>query len=54
MNGVRCFSGYILPAPGEKDDRTVVFSVLTNNIPGNSSTVYAILDEIILSLAAEP
>ena len=54
MNGVRCFSGYILPAPGEKDDRTVVFSVLTNNIPGNSSTVYAILDEIILSLAEEP
>lgn len=54
MNGVRCFSGYILPAPGEKDDRTVAFSVLTNNIPGNSATVFAILDEIILSLAAEP
>ena len=54
MNGVRCFSGYILPAPGEKDDRTVVFSILTNNIPGNTNTVYAILDEIILSLAAEP
>lgn len=54
MNGVRCFSGYILPPAGEKDDRTVVFSVLTNNIPGNSATVFAILDEIILSLAAEP
>ncbi|MBO4475371.1 MAG: D-alanyl-D-alanine carboxypeptidase [Bacteroidales bacterium] len=54
MNGVRCFSGYILPAPGEDKDRTVTFSILTNNIPGQSSTVYAILDELILSLADEP
>ncbi len=54
MNGVRCFSGYILPVTGEKEDRTVTFSILTNNIPGSSATVYSIIDEIIASLAAEP
>ena len=54
MNGVRSFSGYILPAPGEEDSRTVVFSIITNNISGSSATVAAIIDDIILSLAKEP
>ncbi|MBR4826705.1 MAG: D-alanyl-D-alanine carboxypeptidase [Bacteroidales bacterium] len=53
MNGVRCFSGYILPPAGADSKKTVVFSILTNNIPGSSSTVFAILDELILSLAGE-
>ena len=54
MNGVRSFSGYILPAPGEKESQTIVFSVITNNVSGPSATVGAILDDIILSLAKEP
>ncbi len=54
MNGVRSFSGYILPAPGEDDSRTIVFSVITNNVSGPSATVGNILDDIILSLAQEP
>ena len=53
MNGVRCMSGYILPAPGEDDSRTVIFSILTNNVVAASATTAQILDEIILSLAAE-
>ena len=54
MNGVRCMSGYILPAPGEDRSRTVVFSILTNNVTAASATTAQILDEIILSLANEP
>ena len=54
MNGVRCMSGYILPAPGEEDSRTIVFSILTNNVVATSATTATILDEIILSLAGEP
>jgi len=53
MNGVRCMSGYILPAPGEDESRTVVFSILTNNVVAASATTATILDEIILSLASE-
>ena len=54
MNGVRSFSGYILPAPGEAESRTIVFSIITNNVSGSSATVASILDDIILSLAKEP
>ena len=54
MNGVRCMSGYILPPPGQEQSRTIVFSILTNNITASSSTTAQILDEIILSLASEP
>lgn len=56
MNGVVCFSGYILPAKGSQTQEPVVFSILTNDIGGASSasSVYAIIDEIILSLAQEP
>lgn len=54
MGGVRSFSGYILPAPGEDESRTIVFSIITNNIDGPSATVGNILDDIILSLAKEP
>ncbi len=54
MNGIRCFSGYILPAAGQEESSTVCFSILTNNIPGPNSTVMAIIDEIIVSLAGEP
>ena len=54
MNGVRSFSGYILPAEGEDASRTIVFSIITNNISGPSATVANIIDDIILTLAQEP
>ena len=52
MNGVRCYSGYILPTsddPGE----TIVISVLTNNITAGTSYVSAALQEVIAAIAAE-
>ncbi|MBO4743816.1 MAG: D-alanyl-D-alanine carboxypeptidase [Bacteroidales bacterium] len=54
MNGVRSFSGYILPAPGEDKSRTIIFSIITNNISGPSATVANIIDDIVLTLAQEP
>ena len=53
MNGVLCFSGYILPADGN-GTKTICFSILTNNVTGPSSKVAAIIDEILVSLAQEP
>lgn len=52
MNGVRCFSGYILPSSG-KAEETIVFSLLTNNTVAPSSQVYPLLDSMIESLAGE-
>ena len=52
MNGVRCFSGYILPSSGRAED-TIVFSILTNNAVAPSSQVYPLLDAMIESLANE-
>ena len=53
MNGVLCFSGYILPEDGDRS-RTIVFSILTNNVTAPAYYVGSILDEIILSLTREP
>ena len=52
MNGVRCFSGYILPSSG-KAEETIVFSLLTNNAVAPGSQVYPLLDSMIESLAGE-
>lgn len=52
MNGVRCFSGYILPSSGRAEE-TIVFSILTNNAVAPSSQVYPLLDAMIESLAGE-
>jgi len=52
MNGVNCFSGYILPGDG-KPSKTIVFSLLTNNSVASNSTVCTLLDEMIISLARE-
>ena len=52
MNGVRCFSGYILSSSG-KAEETIVFSLLTNNAVAPSSQVYPLLDSMIESLAGE-
>ena len=52
MNGVRCFSGYILPADGRKEN-TIVFSILTNNAVAQGSQVYQTIDAMVESLAKE-
>ena len=52
MNGVRCFSGYILASSGKPED-TIVFSIMTNNTVVASSRINFIMDRIITLLAEE-
>lgn len=52
MNGVRCFSGYILSADGDPK-HTIVFSLLVNNCPAPSFQIVPALDGILEALAAE-
>lgn len=52
MNGVRCFSGYILSSDG-KPENTIVFSIMTNNTVVPSSRINFIMDRIITLLAEE-
>lgn len=52
MNGVFCFSGYILPADGDAS-HMIVFSLMVNNVTASAFAVYPILEEIMLALAAE-
>jgi len=52
MNGVRCFSGYILSSDG-KPENTIVFSIMTNNTVVPSSKINFIMDRIITLLAEE-
>ena len=52
MNGILCYSGYILSADGDPA-HTVVFSVLTNNSVGSSWVITPPIDRIIEALAAE-
>jgi D-alanyl-D-alanine carboxypeptidase/D-alanyl-D-alanine-endopeptidase (penicillin-binding protein 4) len=51
MNGVQCFSGYILPGNGRKED-IIVFSLMVNNYVGSRAKLNAALDDIISALAA--
>lgn len=52
MNGVRCFSGYILASDG-KPENTIVFSIMTNNTVVPASKMNFIMDRIITLLAQE-
>lgn len=52
MNGVLCFSGYILPADGNRAN-TIFFSIMTNNVAAPPSTVAPMLEDLIVSLASE-
>lgn len=52
MNGVRCFSGYVMPSDGEDGD-IIVFSVLTNNIIAHSHDVFESIDSIIAAIAGQ-
>ena len=57
MNGVRCYTGYILPStdgslPEEIRSKTIVFSILTNNCTSPTWKVRPLLDKIMVTLAA--
>ena len=49
MNGVRCYSGYILPS--QQGCGPIVFSILTNNVTAPSWVVNPEIDAIISLLA---
>lgn len=51
MDGVRCFSGYVLPT--EETGTTVVFSILVNNCTAPTSKIGACVDRIVASLTQE-
>lgn len=50
MNGIRCYSGYIIPTTGTKDD-TIIFSILTSNCTSPTWKVRPLLDKLMASLA---
>ncbi len=50
MNGVRCFSGYIIPTTGRPED-TIIFSIMSNNYTGSGSKLSRQIDKIIALLA---
>ena len=52
MNGVLCYSGYILSADGDPA-RTIAFSLLVNNCTASSYVLAPVLENIIAALAAE-
>ena len=51
MEGVRCYSGYIIPTEGCKDE-TIVFSLMVNNCTAPSWKVRQLLDKVMGTLAA--
>ena len=52
MNGVRCFSGYILPSDGNSK-KTIAFSIMVNNHVGSQASLARLLDDLIIELANE-
>ena len=50
MNGVRCYSGYIIPTEGCKDE-CIIFSILVNNCTSPTWQVRPLLDKIMGALA---
>lgn len=51
MTGVRCYSGYIIPSEGCKDD-TIIFSIMVNSCTEPTWKVRPLLDRIMGILAA--
>ena len=51
MNGVRCYSGYILPSASEGE--TLVVSIMTNNCTAPTWKVRSILDKVMAAIASE-
>lgn len=48
MNGIRCYSGYIIPS--SDDGQTFIFSVMTNNSTSPSWQVRSLLDSVLTAL----
>ena len=51
MEGVRCYSGYIIPSEGCKDE-TIIFSIMVNNCTAPTWKLRQLLDKIMAALAA--
>lgn len=51
MNGVRCYSGYIIPTEGCKED-TIIFSIMVNNCTAPAWKLRPLLDKVMAALAA--
>lgn len=51
MNGVRCYSGYILPSDGDKNE-TIIFSIMVNNCIASTWRLRSLLDQLMAELAA--
>lgn len=51
MEGVRCYSGYVIPADGGRDE-AIVFSLMVNNCTAPTWKVRQLLDKIMAALAA--
>jgi D-alanyl-D-alanine carboxypeptidase/D-alanyl-D-alanine-endopeptidase (penicillin-binding protein 4) len=52
MNGVRCYSGYVIPTDGGKED-VIIFSLMINNCTASSTQMRNILDSMMAELASE-
>jgi D-alanyl-D-alanine carboxypeptidase/D-alanyl-D-alanine-endopeptidase (penicillin-binding protein 4) len=50
MDGVRCYSGYIIPTEGCKDE-CIIFSIMVNNCTSPTWEVRPLLDKIMGLLA---
>ena len=50
MNGVRCYSGYIIPEDGARDE-VIIFSILTGNCTSENWKVRPLLDKLMAMLA---
>ncbi len=51
MNGIRCYSGYVIPTEGCKDD-TIIFSVMVNNCTAPTWKLRPLMDKIMAAFAA--
>ena len=49
MNGVRCYSGYVLPR--SKDGKTIIFSILTGNCTAPTWKTRQLLDKLMAAIA---
>jgi D-alanyl-D-alanine carboxypeptidase/D-alanyl-D-alanine-endopeptidase (penicillin-binding protein 4) len=52
MNGVRCYSGYIIPTEGARED-VIIFSIMINNCTSPSWEIRNLLDSIMEELAKQ-
>lgn len=50
MNGIRCYSGYIIPTEGTKAE-TIIFSILTDNCTSPTWKVRQLLDKLMAALS---